>query len=544
MVTQKGNITALYCRISKDDEVNSGDSNSIVHQKEMLSKFAKERGFMNPRFFVDDGVSGATFNRPGFQEMLGLIEAGEVSTCIVKDMSRFGRNYLQVGVFTEMTFPQHGVRFIAINDGVDSDNGTDNDLTPFRNVFNEWFCRDTSRKIRAVFKARAISGKPGNLNPYGYKKAPSDMYTWLIDENAAEIVREAFQLFLSGKGTNVIAREFRTKQYTTPHFYRLNGDKFDSLNCNWTGSTIARILDNVEYTGTLVTHRLTTPSYKNKKVIVRPKEEWCITENKHEPIVDKETFEAVQKLRSNKRKTNKMGEINSSINELVHCATCGAKEHVKRARAHKYQYFSCGTYYKTVSLGVERRKCTPHSIRKEHLEELVVTELREAFDFAKNRRDEFVKKVQVTTTKAAERSLKSKTAELTKSNDRINFLEKTIRKTYESHVEGVLTIETFTGMLAGYESELATLRARVEVLNAEIENSRDQATKVGRFLKIVDRYVTIEELTPEIATTFIDKILIHETELAPSVKNPGRMSRGGQKIQIFYSFIGEIPKEE
>jgi hypothetical protein len=536
MAQQSEKITALYCRLSRDDE-QIGDSNSIVHQKEMLSKYAKEHGFANPKFYIDDGVSGATFEREGFKEMLYQVEAGNVGTVIVKDMSRFGRNYLQVGMYTEMTFPQYGVRFIAVNDNVDSENGMENDLTPFRNVFNEWFCRDTSRKIRAVKRAKAQAGKPfSDRTPYGYLPDPSDKNQWIIDEYAAEIVREIFRRVVGGEGIATIATDLNKRGIDSPEMYRkrCRSQTLPNKPTQWGGGQMDSMLANKGYLGTLITQKFTTPSYKNRTRVERPEEEWCVTPNHHEAIIDEATFDRVQELRANRRRHTKMGDM-GPLNGLLRCADCDSKMNISRGTTAMHEYFICASYRNG------RGTCSRHTIRKDFIEQAVLENLQAVVRYAREQRQKFVAQVQKNSSKSAEKTAKAKQAEFDKGSRRIAELDSIINHTYEDHVLGKLSDERFARMLAAYEGEQKGLQERVEILGAELMEIRETALNIDRFLKLVDEYIEITELTADIARRFISKVVVHESVYESYIdKKRIRQRKVSQEIHIHYVCIDEI----
>ena len=368
-MSNQDKITALYCRLSKDD-LNVGDSDSIVHQRAILEKYAKDNCFPNIRVFVDDGYSGVSFDRPGFQEMYKLIEAGKVGIVITKDLSRLGRNYIEVGNYTEFVFPRYGVRYIAINDN--------NELAPFKNLFNEWYARDTSKKIRAVFKAKAERGQRlGTTIPYGYRRDPDSGKEChlLINEETAPVVRMIFSMCASGIGPSNIAKTLHEKKILKPTFYRFQkegryGTHTDTDNpYKWNERTIADILDNEIYIGNTINCQTRIASFKDKRTIKVPKEEQLRFENTHEAIIDKETWDIVHKVREGRIRKTRMGEINK-YSGLIYCADCGRKHYLYRGRTVKRESYSfiCGNYHKHV--GIE--KCTPHSIREVVLDEIVL----------------------------------------------------------------------------------------------------------------------------------------------------------------------------
>ena len=529
-------ICALYCRLSRDDEDANGDSNSIANQKSRLLQFAKEKGFNNPTFFVDDGVSGSTFQRPGFQEMLREVEAGNIGQVIVKDMSRFGRNYLQVGMYTEMTFPQFGVRFIAIDDNVDSEHGTENDLTPFRNVFNEWFCRDTSKKIRAAAHARAKAGLPGSKIPYGYVSSSDGQ--WVIHDESAEITREIFQRIIGGEGTGTISADLNRRGVPSPSTLRrmLKGKPPANPPSYWSSGSIMGMLENKAYIGTLVTHKNTTVSYKNKKRIIRPEDEWCVTPNRHEAIIDIETFETVQRLSQHRRKRTVFGDV-GSLNGLMFCADCNATMSLARSISAKYEYYICSNYRQSSFL----RTCTRHSIHKKDIERLVLEDLRVVVEFAKTREAEFAQLIRSANDKETERTTKVKRREFAKAEERIAELDVIIQKLYEDNVTQKLSDDRFAKLLANYEAEQNVLLQKTSELKTELAVIQEQTDSIDRFIALTRRYSEVQELTPEIARSYIDKIVI--SERAATYSEDGRKKIKTQNVDIFYMYIGKLLKE-
>lgn len=382
-------ITALYCRLSRDDEL-SGDSNSIVNQKEILSAYAKKHGFSNIKFYVDDGFSGTNFNRPDFQKMLEDVKGGIIGTIIVKDMSRFGRDYIMVGYYTEIMLPQSDVRFIAVNDNVDSENQADNDFTPFRNIINEWYAKDTSKKIRSVLKAKGNSGKHLSvIPPFGYKKDPNDKNRWLVDEEAAQIVRKIYRMYLEGNNMGSIARRLTEEGVETPKLYAENRGikhyKAATYPEIWSRISVEYILSNYEYTGCTVNFKTKRKSFKNKKQIIQNKEEWAVFENTQEAIIDKETFELVQKMRGTKRAYTKFNEINI-FSGLLFCADCGGRMTIRRRKDDRRKdSFICSTYRKK-----KKNLCTEHAIKVSALEQIVLEDIRKVCAYVRRYENEFV----------------------------------------------------------------------------------------------------------------------------------------------------------
>ena len=526
-----GDVTALYARLSKDDDL-VGDSNSIVHQKEILAKYAKEHGFTNIEFYVDDGFSGTNFNRPDFQRMMADAEEGKISTVIVKDMSRFGRDYIMVGYYTEIYFSNLDIRFIAINDNVDSNIQTENDLTPFKNVFNEWYARDTSKKIRAVFKAKGNSGKHLSTNPpFGYKKDSNDKEKWIIDDEAAATVRRIFQMYVDGYRISEIGHKLTEEKVETPMLYYMNRgiktnarSEFPEI---WDSMSIKYILDQTAYAGHTVNFQTAVKSYKTKKQIRLPKEDWIIYRNTQEPIIDEKTFETVQQMRKVKRARTKYNEPNM-FSGLLYCADCGNHLTIQRvARNRKMDNFSCATYRKK-----KKGLCSCHRILVSDLETIVKEDLQKVCEYVflheKEFTDEYLSGSKKETIKF---QAKTKT-ELKRLSERQEEIGKIIRKLYEDNVNGRITDERFDFLAKSYEDECNDLKTKIqEFKNALASSVRDEENLL-KFLKIVKSYTEIEELTPEILNSFIEKIYIGETE-----KYDGRKM---QEVEIIYKFVGAI----
>ena len=526
-----GDVTALYCRLSKDDE-QIGDSNSIVHQKEILAKYAKEHGFTNIEFYVDDGFSGTNFNRPDFQRMMADAEEGKISTVIVKDMSRFGRDYIMVGYYTEIYFSNLDIRFIAINDNVDSNIQTENDLTPFKNVFNEWYARDTSKKIRAVFKAKGNSGKHLTTNPpFGYKKDPNDKDKWIIDEEAATTVRRIFQMYVEGYRISEIGHKLTEEKVETPILYYMNrGIKTNARSEYpeiWDLMSIKYILSQTAYAGHTVNFQTAVKSYKTKKQIRLPKEDWIIYRNTQEPIIDEKTFETVQQMRKVKRARTKYNEPNM-FSGLLYCADCGNHLTIQRvARNRKMDNFSCATYRKK-----KKGLCSCHRILVSDLETIVKEDLQKVCEYVFLHEKEFTDEY-LSGSKKETAKFQSKTkAELKRLSERQEEIGKIIRKLYEDNVNGRITDERFDFLAKSYEDEGNDLKTKIQELKNALASSVQDEEKLSKFLKVVKSYTKIEELTPEILNSFIEKIYIGETE-----KYDGRKM---QEVEIIYKFVGAI----
>lgn len=526
-----GDVTALYARLSKDDDL-VGDSNSIVHQKEILAKYAKEHGFTNIEFYVDDGFSGTNFNRPDFQRMMADADEGKISTVIVKDMSRFGRDYIMVGYYTEIYFSNLDIRFIAINDNVDSNIQTENDLTPFKNVFNEWYARDTSKKIRAVFKAKGNSGKHLTTNPpFGYKKDPNDKDKWIIDEEAAATVRRIFQMYVDGYRISEIGHKLTEEKVETPILYYMNrGIKTNARSEYpeiWDLMSIKYILSQTAYAGHTVNFQTAVKSYKTKKQIRLPKEDWIIYRNTQEPIIDEKTFETVQQMRKVKRARTKYNEPNM-FSGLLYCADCGNHLTIQRvARNRKMDNFSCATYRKK-----KKGLCSCHRILVSDLETIVKEDLQKVCEYVFLHEKEFTDEYLSGSKKETEKFQIKTKAELKRLSDRQEEIGRIIRKLYEDNVNGRITDERFDFLAKSYEDEGNDLKTKIQELKNALASSIQDEEKLSKFLKVVKSYTEIEELTPEILNSFIEKIYIGETE-----KYDGRKM---QEVEIIYKFIGAI----
>ena len=533
MIRQSGNLierwTALYVRLSRDDE-NEGDSNSIAHQIEILTKYAKENGITSYKVYKDDGYSGTSFKRPGFQEMMTDIEAGLVSMVIVKDMSRFGRNYPVVGLYTEIRFPEMGVRFIAVNDGVDSDDQMGNDFTPFRNIINEWYAKDTSKKIRAVFRNKGMSGQRLSTNaPYGYIRGEDGHL--LVDEETAPVVELIFQLCAEGNGPGKIARMLKERSIPTPgtiEFQRTGRTRnyHPDNPCGWNESSISNILEQDAYLGRTTNFKTTKLSYKSKKKIENTPDKWAVFEDTHKAIIDPETWEIVQKAREQRRRPTKMGEM-GMFSGLAYCADCGARLYHCRTASwtHEQECYTCATYR-------GKKGCSAHYIRAVVLEQLVLQNLQRVVAYAQEDEDEFVRRImenkmtlQCTEQEKAKRKLE-------KQERRYNELDTIIQRLYEDHVVGKLSEERFAKLSEGYEQEQAELKQSIADLSVIVHAAQTQAVNVQSFLKIVKKYTQPTELTPALLREFVEKIVVH----APDKSSGHRI----QRIDVHYNFIGEI----
>lgn len=525
--------TGLYLRLSKDDE-RAGESLSIENQRRILTEYALKNGLTVYDEYVDDGYSGTNFNRPDFQRMIRDVDAGLVKTVIVKDMSRLGRDYLKVGYYSEVYFNEADVHFIAINDGVDNQFENDSDFTPFRNIINEWYAKDTSKKVRAVFKAKGNSGKHlCTCPPYGYKKDESNKEQWIVDEEAAKVVKEIFSLCMKGYGPTQIARILTERGIDTPTVHnRKCGLPATSLKMEfpniWNTEAVIHILENMNYCGHTVNFTTKKKSYKNKKKIRLPREDWVIFKDTHEALIDEDTYETVQRIRKAKRKQTDMGEM-SVFSGIVYCADCGKKMYLCRcSKSTQKEYFNCSTYRKK-----SKSLCTSHQITVEAVEHIVLTDLQRVLGMAKDNEKQFVNMVQTAKSKEIRKDLSAKTKECDEAEKRVKALDRIIQSLYEDKVCGNLTDERFVKMSQAYEQEQETLTERIKVLLKELSTAKEDADNVTKFMRLVKRYTEITELTPEVVREFIEKVIVHQAEKVNGKKR--------QAVEIIYNCVGVIP---
>ena len=523
------NITALYARLSQEDALD-GESNSIANQKKILLKYATDSGFPNPTFFIDDGVSGVTFDRPGWNEMIRLAEAGKVKTVIVKDMSRMGRDYLKVGYYTESFFAERDIRYIAINDGVDSDKG-DNDFTPFRNLFNDFYARDTSKKIRAVMRAKGNAGEHLCTNPpYGYQKDPMDKKKWIVDEEAAEIVRRIFDLCIAGKGPMQIAKLLTAQHVLTvkAHYAQQNGKPLPEKPYKWSPKSVAGILERQEYTGCTVNFKTYSKSHKLKKRLHNAPENQRIFPNTQPAIIDEQVFARVQELRENKRRPAKQAERQGMFSGLLYCADCGSKLHFATGKNMTPQQdcYRCSRYKSNTG------DCTMHFIREETLKLFV---LQRIFDVTALFFDDamaFEEAAKKQRFQEAEKEAKKRKREIAQAEKRIGELDRIFKRIYEDDISGTISHERFLKLSADYEAEQKELTEQVKVWREAVEIFEQDQADFASFAAIVRKYVGIRELTPTIVNEFVKKIIVH----APDKSSGHRR----QKIELVWNFIGEV----
>ena len=537
--TEDIGITALYCRLSRDDGME-GDSNSVANQKKLLSKYAKENGFGNTRYYVDDGYTGTNFNRPGFQQMLEDMDMGYISTVIVKDMSRLGRDYLRVGYYTDTYFPDRNIRFIAINDCVDSADG-ENELAPFRNVMNEMYARDISRKVRSSHRIRGNSGEPLSQPPYGYLKSPDNKKRWVIDPEAAQVVRDIFRMCLEGKGNETIARILQENEVMIPMAYWQSkglgrgGKRTQSNPYKWAKTTVAKILAQQEYCGDIINFKTYSKSFKNKNRLDNPEENWVIFKGVHEPIIDRETFERVQELtKRTKRRAPKKGNAEKNMFcDLLYCADCGSKLwfHVN-AGNRDITFFSCSNY-KTDTRGTCE---TRHYVRADAIEQVVMYELRRLAAYLKSDEQAFAEMLEKKTSANIQRDRKQLESNLQKAIVRNDEVARLYERVYEDNVNGKVTDEWFMQLSHKYEVERLELKAKIAELRTQLSELSTTEQNKDSFLAAVRKFMEMGTLTAPLLRELIDHIDVHETQ--------GTGKNRTQRIVIYYRFIGyiEIPE--
>ena len=535
--TEAKKITALYERLSRDDELQ-GESNSIKNQKQLLESYAHKNGYSPSRHFTDDGVSGTTFEREGFQAMIAEVEAGNVGAVIVKDMSRFGRDYLKVGFYTEVMFKEKGVRFIAINNGIDSANQQDSDFTPFLNIMNEWYARDASRKIQAVFKSRMQDGKRVSPSvPYGYLRSPEDKQKLIIDEEPAAVVRRIYQMVIEGKGVTAIADILTAEKVLIPSAYAKihcpendHSKGFTNLYL-WSATAVSYILEKREYMGHTVLGKTVSVSYKTKKRRKAEPDELMIFKNTHPAIVDEETWHLAQKLRKTVRKPS-YDRPPHPLTGLVYCADCGHKMTHRQPSPTKKKKYDADDAYICGSYRQRTRDCTMHFIKTSVLWELILTAIREVSDYVRQDEQAFIDKVQKTSTvqmAETQREQKRRLAEATERNGELNTL---IKKLYEGNATGKIPDKHFERLLSEYDSEQTALETEIEDLKAQIDSFNEDSTKADKFIAVVRRYTDFTELTTPMLNEFIEKVVVHEA-------TGGRTDRK-QKIDVYFNFVGQV----
>ena len=526
-------VTAfLYERLSRDDNLE-GESYSIGNQKKLLTKVAKEKGYTNLVHFLDDGISGVTMDRPGFNDMMEQLAAGKAAAVFVKDLSRLGRNYSEVGRLTEEFFPEHDIRLVAVSDNIDTAEG-ENELAPIRNLFNEWYARDISKKRRISNKIKGNAGEPMGPPPYGYKKDPDDPKRWIVDEEAAQVVRRVFRMTLDGYGTEQIATIFSEEKILTPIAYwrekGVNRPGKSKLRgpYMWNSSTITHILSLQEYCGDILNFKTYSKSYKNKKRLANDRENWVIFQDVHEPIIERAVFEQVQQKRGKirKRRTHE-GERNMFSGLLV-CADCGHNLHFHFNQGNPdIKYFNCSNYKGN------RGTCTStHYVRVDFLEQVVLGEIRRLTKFASQFEDEFVKAVIGHSQQAEATDRKLKEKELKALQARDEELDGLFERIYEDNVSGKLSDDRFARMSRRYEEEQKELAEKIKALRAEIDKQNSQSMTTDMFISLVRKYTRARKLTPRMLNELIEKIEVFNAEKVDGVWE--------QRLRIHYNCVGAI----
>lgn len=526
-------VTAfLYERLSRDDNLE-GESYSIGNQKKLLTKVAKEKGYTNLVHFLDDGISGVTMDRPGFVEMIQQLEQGRAAAVFVKDLSRLGRNYIEVGRLTEEFFPEHDIRLVAVSDNIDTAEG-ENELAPIRNLFNEWYARDISKKRRISNKIKGNAGEPMGQPPYGYIKDPSNPKRWIVDDEAAQVVRRIYSMTLEGYGTEQIAAQLEKDEILTPRAYWLKkgikrpGKGKQQPAIKWNSSTVTKILSLQEYCGDILNFKTYSKSYKNKKRLENDRENWVIFKDVHEPIIERSVFEQVQQKRGKirKRRTNE-GEHNMFSGLLV-CADCGCNLHFHFNQGNpEIKYFNCSNYKGN------RGSCTStHYVRVDFLEQVVLGEIRRLTKFASLYEDEFLKAVIGHSQQAAETDRKLKEKELKALLARDEELDGLFERIYEDNVSGKLSDDRFAKMSRRYEDEQKELVEKIKKLRSEIEKQSSQAMTTDMFISLVRKYTRARKLTPRMLNELVEKIEVYNAEKIDGVWE--------QRLRIHYNCVGEI----
>ena len=528
-------ITALYCRLSRDDGTES-ESNSIGNQKKLLSQKAKEMGLTDTKYYVDDGYTGTNFNRPGFQQLIDDIEIGLVSAVMVKDLSRLGRDYVSVGSYTDSYFPEHNIRFIAVNDAIDSDEG-ESEIAPFKNILNEMYARDISKKIRSSHRLRGSMGEPLSQPPYGYMKSPENKKKWIIDPEAATVVKSIFKMCLDGKGNETIARELQENKVLIPMAYwrskglNRGGKKTQTNPYKWCKTTVQKILSQQEYCGDIINFKTYSKSFKNKTRYENSKENWAVFKDVNEPIIDRETFETVQKFisKTKRRAPKKENGERSIFNGLIYCGDCHSKMRYHTSTSNKgIHYFTCSDNKVDY-----RGKCPGrHYVRADALEEVVKLELRRLVEMLEIDESYFAQLILRKNDKEREKDKKFLESELQKAIARSGTVSQLYEKLYEDNVIGKVSDEWFVELSHKYEKERMDLKAKIADTRHKIEELKNNNSEYEKFISAIRRFMQMDNLTSPLLRELIDHIDIFETE--------GTGKSRTQRIVIYYRFIGYI----
>ena len=529
-------ITALYERLSRDDELQ-GPSNSILNQQAFLEDYAKRNGFTNVFHFTDDGVSGTTFDRDGFKAMIAEVEAGNVEAIIVKDMSRFGRDYLKVGFYTDVLFRDKGVRFIAVNNGIDSDKQGDNDFTPFLNIMNEFYARDSSRKIKAIFKARMQDGKRVSPSvPYGYRRDPQDKQHLVVDEEAAAVVRRIFQMVIDGYGVKGIADALTADKVLIPSAYaKLHNPENDHSHgfhdpYHWSSTAVSYILEKQEYMGHTVLGKTISENYKTKKRRKAKPEELMIFHNTHKAIVDEETWQLAHRLKKTIRKPSYPDRPANPLTGLLYCADCGCKLTHHQPSPAKKKVYDADNYYQCGGYRQLTRDCTIHYIKTSTIEKLVLTAIREVSAYVREDEKEFIRIVRDAASARQEQTVREQKERLRQVKNRIAELDELIKKLYEGNASGKIPDKHFNRLLVQYDAEQDALEQEAAELKDAITTQAEDGMRAQRFVSLVRRYTSFDELTAPMLNEFIEKVVVHEADKSTGDRR--------QKVDIYFNFIG------
>ena len=531
-------VTAfLYERLSRDDNMD-GESYSIGHQKKLLTKVAKEKGYTNLVHFFDDGISGVTMDRPGFADMIQQLEQGKAAAVFVKDLSRLGRNYIEVGRLTEEFFPNHDIRLVAVSDNIDTDEG-ENELAPIRNLFNEWYARDISKKRRISNKIKGNAGEPMGQPPYGYVKDPENPKRWIVDEEAAQVVRRIYRMTLEGVGTEQIAAKLEEDGVLTPRAYwhskgiNRPGKVKDLPPTHWNSSSVIKMLSVQEYCGDILNFKTYSKSYKNKKRLENDRENWAIFKDVHEPIIERAVFEQVQQKRGKMRKRQAKDGERSMFSGLLICADCGSNLHFHFNQGNpEIKYFNCSNYKGN------RGTCgSTHYVRVDFLEQVVLGEIRRLTKYAGLYEDDFLKEVIGHSRQAEETERRLKEKELKSLLARDDELDGLFERIYEDNVSGKLSDDRFAKMSRRYEEEQKELSEKIKKLRSEIEKQNSRAASTDMFVSIVRKYTRARKLTPRMLNELVEKIEVYNAERIDG--------EWVQRLRIHYNCVGEmnIPNE-
>ena len=530
-------ITALYERLSRDDELQ-GESNSIRNQKEFLENYAKQHGFTHIKHFSDDGYSGTTFRRPAFTQLMDEVEAGNISTIIVKDMSRFGRNYLQVGYYTEILFPDKGVRFIAVNNSVDSSSPVGNDFTPFLNIMNEWYAKDTSNKIKAVFRLRMQEGKrcSGSI-PFGYYRKPDDKQTLYVDKKAAEIVQRIFQLAASGTGPTAIADLLMAEKILIPAAYTAKYHPADCRNYRyhdqygWTTTTVCSILDRQEYLGHTVLGKTICDNFKTKKRRKATPDELMFFPDTHEAIIDQETWDKAQRFRIRRPRNRRNGKISHRLSGFLYCADCGGRLAYTNNMTGKNRYYDSSSSFRCSHYGNRYNDCSSHYVKASSVEAVILRAVQAVTEFVLSDEESFVEQLMEQWQLRQDQASAGEKQDLVDARHRFQELDVLIKSLYENNITGKISDRMFQRLSAEYDNEQARLEKRIQELEAQQSPNDPGKADIARFLKLVRKYQHITELTDDILFDFIDKVVVHQA-------TGGRTADRRQQIDVYFNFIG------